>query len=89
VQIGPPVSHGTARWVGNLFLQTTLQEGAPYWERYIQLVKIQDSHNRRAAATGTAKAGAASAAIVPPVEERLAATGERFLDYMQTEQENK
>ena len=38
---------GTARWVEVCYCPTPLQEERPYWERYFDLVKIQDAHDRR------------------------------------------
>ncbi|MGA2716632.1 MAG: hypothetical protein ABSG41_26355 [Bryobacteraceae bacterium] len=38
---------GTARWVEVCYCPTPLQEERPYWERYFDLVKVQDAHDRR------------------------------------------
>ncbi len=39
-------SDGTARWVEVCFCPTPLAEERPYWERYFELVKVQDAHDR-------------------------------------------
>jgi hypothetical protein len=36
----------TARWVEVCYCPTPLQEERPYWERYFELTKIQDAHDR-------------------------------------------
>src|SRR3984957_10008408 len=38
---------GTARWVEVCYCPTPLQEEQPYWEKYFELTKIQDAHDRR------------------------------------------
>ena len=38
---------GTARWVEVCYCPTPLEEERPYWERYFELVKVQDAHDRR------------------------------------------
>jgi hypothetical protein len=37
---------GTARWVEVCYCPTPLQEERPYWETYLDLVKVQDAHDR-------------------------------------------
>jgi hypothetical protein len=37
----------TARWVEICYCPTPLQEERPYWERYFELTRIQDAHDRR------------------------------------------
>ena len=38
---------GTVRWVEVCFCPIPLQEEKPYWEEYFDLVRIQDTHDRR------------------------------------------
>ena len=38
---------GTARWVEVCYCSIPLQEERPYWEQYVELVKVQDAHDRR------------------------------------------
>lgn len=37
---------GTVRWVEVCYCPTPLQEERPYWEAYLNLVKVQDAHDR-------------------------------------------
>ena len=37
----------TARWVEVCYCPTPLQEERPYWERYFDLTRVQDAHDRR------------------------------------------
>jgi hypothetical protein len=37
----------TARWVEVCYCPTPLQEERPYWEKYFDLTKVQDAHDRR------------------------------------------
>src|SRR6202007_2715898 len=37
----------TARWVEVCYCPSPLQEERPYWERYFELVKVQDAHDRQ------------------------------------------
>ena len=38
---------GTVRWVEVCYCPTPLKEERPYWERYFELVKVQDAHDRK------------------------------------------
>jgi hypothetical protein len=38
---------GTVRWVEVCYCPTPLLEERPYWEKYFDLVKVQDAHDRR------------------------------------------
>jgi hypothetical protein len=38
---------GTARWVEVCYCRTPLEEERPYWERYFDLTRVQDAHDRR------------------------------------------
>ena len=37
----------TARWVEVCYCPIPLQEERPYWEKYFELTKVQDAHDRR------------------------------------------
>jgi hypothetical protein len=37
---------GTARWVEICYCPTPLEEERPFWEEYLELVKVQDAHRR-------------------------------------------
>jgi hypothetical protein len=38
---------GTARWVEVCYCYEPLDEERPYWEKYFELTRIQDAHDRR------------------------------------------
>ena len=38
---------GAVQWVEVCYCPTPLQEERPYWERYFDLLKVQDAHDRR------------------------------------------
>src|SRR6185437_4710281 len=38
---------GVAHWIETCFCATLLEEERPYWEKYFDLVKIQDAHSRK------------------------------------------
>ena|SRR5580658_8485663 len=40
-------SDGLARWVEVCYCPTPLQEERPYWEKYFELTRVQDAHDRR------------------------------------------
>jgi hypothetical protein len=37
----------TVRWVEVCYCPTPLQEERPYWEKYFELARVQDAHDRR------------------------------------------
>ena len=37
----------TVRWVEVCYCPTPLQEERPYWEKYFDLARVQDAHDRR------------------------------------------
>ncbi len=38
---------GTAHWVEVCFCAKPLEEERPYWEKYFELIRIQDAHSRK------------------------------------------
>src|ERR671923_3018454 len=38
---------GSVQWVEICYCPTPLQEERPYWEKYFDLLKVQDAHDRR------------------------------------------
>ena len=60
--------YGTVRWVEVCYCPTPLKEERPYWERYFELVKVQDAHDRRRCRDRTDQSHSpAKAAIAPSV----------------------
>ena len=39
-------AEGTVRWVEVCFCYEPLDEERPYWEEYLELVRVQDAHHR-------------------------------------------
>src|SRR5262245_55030383 len=40
------LTDGSVQWVEVCYCSTPLQEERPYWERYFELMKVQDAHAR-------------------------------------------
>lgn len=72
---------GTARWVEICYCPTALEEERPYWERYFDLVQVQDAHDRSRCRdrNGTELWACDSCDCTSRLEEKLAGLGEPFL----------
>jgi hypothetical protein len=72
---------GTARWVEICYCAEPLQEERPYWERYFELTKIQDAHDRRQCRDRNGKEPWAcdSYDCTERLEQKLSQTGAPFL----------
>ena len=70
---------GTARWVEVCYCPTPLQEERPYWERYFDLVKVQDAHDRRQCRDWNGSKPRACCDCTERLERKLATLGESFL----------
>jgi hypothetical protein len=75
---------GTARWVEVCYCPTPLEEERPYWEEYLDLVKVQDAHARHKCRdeNGTQPWACGDCDCTRRLEERLAHTGQPFLDQL-------
>src|SRR5258708_6156816 len=73
---------GTARWVEVCYCPTPLQEERPYWERYFELSKVQDAHDRRQCRdqNGSEPWACETCDCTERLERKLARTGEPFLE---------
>ena len=73
---------GTARWVEVCYCPTPLLEERPYWERYFDLTKVQDAHDRRKCRdqNGTEPWACGDCDCTARLEEKLKASGGSFLD---------
>ena len=71
-----------ARWVEVCYCPTPLLEERPYWEEYFDLTKVQDAHDRRRCRdeNGTESWACSSCDCTQRLEQRLAESGESFLD---------
>ena len=72
---------GTAHWVEVCFCATPLEEERPYWEKYFDLVSVQDAHNRRNCRheNGTEPWACSNCDCTKRLEERLQQKGRPFL----------
>jgi hypothetical protein len=72
---------GTARWVEICFCYTPLAEERPYWEKYFELTRIQDAHDRRECRdrNGSEPWACIDCDCTARLERKLDTTGEPFL----------
>jgi hypothetical protein len=72
---------GTAHWVETCFCASPLAEERPYWEKYFDLLRIKDAHNRKNCRdwNGTEPWACCECDCTKKLEERLGRTGEPFL----------
>jgi hypothetical protein len=73
---------GTARWVEVCYCPAPLQEERPYWERYFELSKVQDAHDRRQCRdqNGSEAWACEHCDCTERLEKKLAITGVPFLE---------
>jgi len=76
---------GTVRWVEVCYCPTPLEEERPYWERYFDLVKVQDAHARERCRdeNGSEPWACGSCDCTEKLEQRLQQTGQAFLPVLQ------
>jgi len=72
----------TVRWVEVCYCPRPLQEERPYWEKYFELVKVQDAHDRRKCRdeNGSEPWACGDCDCTARLEEKLKSTGKPFLD---------
>ena len=75
---------GTARWVEVCFCAEPLDEERPYWERYFELVKVQDAHARSRCRdeSGEEPWACSDCDCSAKLEQTLATSGRPFLDVL-------
>ena len=75
-------SDGLARWVEVCYCPTPLQEERPYWEKYFELTRVQDAHDRRKCRdqNGSEPWACEDCDCTVRLERRLAESGESFLE---------
>jgi hypothetical protein len=78
---------GTVRWVEVCYCPTPLAEERPYWEAFFDLVRVQDSHDRRECRDWNRSESWAceNCDCSKRLEERLAGTGGPFLAVLQSQ----
>jgi len=76
----------TARWVEICYCPTPLQEERPYWERYFDLTRVQDAHDRRKCRDDNgAEAWACDGCDCTAwLEEKLNKTGKSFMESLRS-----
>ncbi|HLW85629.1 MAG TPA: hypothetical protein VKR60_10475 [Candidatus Sulfotelmatobacter sp.] len=72
----------TARWVEVCYCPTPLLEERPYWEKYFDLTRVQDAHDRRKCRdeNGTEPWACGDCDCTARLERRLKESGTAFLD---------
>ena len=72
----------TARWVEVCYCPTPLLEERPYWEKYFELTRVQDAHDRRKCRdeNGTESWACGDCDCTARLERKLKESGARFLE---------
>ena len=71
----------TARWVEVCYCPTPLLEERPYWEKYFELTKVQDAHDRRRCRdeNGSESWACGDCDCTDRLEQKLETIGQPFL----------
>jgi hypothetical protein len=77
----------TARWVEVCYCPTPLQEERSYWEKYFELTKIQDAHDRRKCRdeNGGEAWACGDCDCTQRLEQKLETLGQPFLNSLRSE----
>src|SRR5436309_5445451 len=72
----------TARWVEVCYCPTPLQEERPYWEKFFDLTRVQDAHDRRKCRdeNGTEPWACSGCDCTARLELKLDKTGKSFME---------
>lgn len=72
---------GDVRWVEVCYCPTPLLEETPYWEKFFELVKVQDAHDRRKCRdyNGTESWACHDCDCTERLEKKLSTQGDGFL----------
>jgi hypothetical protein len=75
---------GTTRWVEVCYCPTPLEEERPYWEEYLELVKVQDAHARHKCRdeSGSEPWACGDCDCTRQLEQRLSGLGRPFLSQL-------
>jgi len=81
----------TARCVEVCYCPTPLQEERPYWERYFELTKVLDAHDRRKCRdqNGSEPWACGDCDCTGRLEQKLETTGRPFLQVLRRESDEK
>jgi hypothetical protein len=74
----------TVRWVEVCYCPTPLLEERPYWEKYFELTKVQDAHDRRQCRdeNGSEPWACGDCDCTERLEQKLKANGAGFLEWL-------
>ena len=74
------LNNGSVQWVEVCYCSTPLQEERPYWERYFDLLKVQDAHARSQCRdlNGTESWACDSCDCTDKLDEKLRSKGQPF-----------
>ena len=77
----------TARWVEVCYCPTPLLEERPYWEKYFELARVQDAHDRRRCKdeNGSEPWACGDCDCTERLEQKLGNLGEPFLESLRRE----
>jgi len=72
----------TVRWVEVCYCPTPLQEERPYWEKYFDLTRVQDAHDRRKCRdeNGSEPWACGDCDCTVRLEQKLKSGGASFMD---------
>jgi hypothetical protein len=76
----------SVRWVEVCYCPTPLLEERPYWEKFFELTRVQDAHDRRQCKdeNGSEPWACGDCDCTDRLERRLAAKGEPFLETLRS-----
>src|SRR5579863_7124250 len=79
-------SDNLARWVAVCYCPTPLQEERPYWEKYFELTRVQDAHDRQKCRdqNGSEPWACEDCDCTVRLERRLAESGESFIEKLRS-----
>ena len=74
------------RWVEVCYCPTPLLEERPYWEKFFELTRVQDAHDRRKCKdeNGSEPWGCGDCDCTERLERKLATKGEPFLETLRS-----
>jgi hypothetical protein len=81
----------TVRWVEVCYCPTPLQEERPYWEKYFDLTRVQDAHDRRKCRdeNGSEAWACGDCDCTKRLEQKLKESGAPFLNSLRADADSK
>jgi hypothetical protein len=76
--------NGTVRWVEVCFCALPLQEERPYWEKYFELIRVQDAHGRHRCRdlSGAEPWACSTCDCTAKLEDRMTSWGQPLLELL-------